>query len=444
MKGLLSLLKSKSFISLLGNGVSALLGLLSFALLARYTSKQEFGSWIIFLTIYGIFDTLRTGMVLNAFIKNYTQAKNQSSQQEVVGSAWQLSLMVNLVYLLLLFLVYIIFLLFNLFPEYQFYIIWLALISMFSLPFNFATWLLNAELKIFQMSLVRVYNQAVFILLFVLFFSLTHFNKIDLILLSYTLAQLITSLYCYFKNWTGFQHFKHKTKNGLLELFEFGKFSMGTLLGSNLLKSSDSFLIGKFLGSIAVATYNVPSRVVEVFDLVIRSFAITNMPALSGIYASGNMVLLKKEFERKTGFLMIILLPASIISFLFAETIVIILAGQQYKDAATLLKLFSIYTALTPLDKLSGVMLDIINKPNLNFIKVILMLTVNVSGDIICLYVFGTLESVALVSTFTFATGVVYGMYLLNKHIEVSFVNLFKLGFEEFSLKFKTIIHNKI
>lgn len=444
MKGLLSLLKSKSFISLLGNGVSALLGLLSFALLARYTSKQEFGSWIIFLTIYGIFDTLRTGMVLNAFIKNYTQAKNQSSQQEVVGSAWQLSLIVNLVYLLLLFLVYIVFISFNLFPEYQFYIIWLALISMFSLPFNFATWLLNAELKIFQMSLVRVYNQAVFILLFVLFFSLTHFNKIDLILLSYTLAQLITSLFCYFKNWTGFQHFKHKTKNGLLELFEFGKFSMGTLLGSNLLKSSDSFLIGKFLGTIAVATYNVPSRVVEVFDLVIRSFAITNMPALSGIYASGNMVLLKKEFERKTGFLMIILLPASIISFLFAETIVIILAGQQYKDAAILLKLFSIYTALTPLDKLSGVMLDIINKPNLNFIKVILMLTVNVSGDIICLYVFGTLESVAIVSTFTFATGVVYGMYLLNKHIEVSFINLFKLGFEEFSLKFKTIIHNKI
>jgi O-antigen/teichoic acid export membrane protein len=156
------------------------------------------------------------------------------------------------------------------------------------------------------------------------------------------------------------------------------------------------------------------------------------------------MVLLKKEFERKTGFLFLLLFPLSIISFVFAEPIVIVLAGNQYKDAALLLKLFSIYTALTPIDKLSGVMLDIINKPRLNFIKVILMLSVNVIGDIVCLYLFGTLESVAIVSTFTFATGVVYGMYLLNKHIEVSFLNVFKLGFQEFVFKFKTITHNNI
>ncbi|MFA9214401.1 MAG: polysaccharide biosynthesis C-terminal domain-containing protein, partial [Candidatus Methylacidiphilales bacterium] len=159
----------------------------------------------------------------------------------------------------------------------------------------------------------------------------------------------------------------------------------------------------------------------------------------SAIYASGNNKLLKKEFERKTGFLFLLLLPASLISFLFAEQIVIILAGEQYKDAAILLKLFSIYTALTPIDKLSGVMLDIINKPNLNFIKVILMLSVNVIGDVICLYYFGTLESVAIVSTFTFSTGVIYGIYLLHKHIDVSFINIFRLGFQEFVFKYQTL-----
>jgi O-antigen/teichoic acid export membrane protein len=294
------------------------------------------------------------------------------------------------------------------------------------------------------MSLARIYNQMLFIVLAIVLLFYFSFDKIVSILIAYSLAQLLTTIICIIKGWTGIQYYKNRTKAGLQDLFQFGKFSMGTLVGSNLLKGSDSFLIGKFLGTVAVATYNVPSRVVDVFDLVIRSFAITNMPALSTIYASGNMVLLKKEFERKTGFLFLLLFPLSIISFVFAEPIVIVLAGNQYKDAALLLKLFSIYTALTPIDKLSGVMLDIINKPRLNFIKVILMLSVNVIGDIVCLYFFGTLESVAIVSTFTFATGVIYGMYLLNKHIEVSFLNVFKLGFQEFVFKFKTITHNNI
>lgn len=444
MKGLVSLLKSKSFISLLGNGISALLGLISFAILARFTNKQEFGIWILFLTAYGIFDTLRTGMVLNALIRNYTQSKTDLERQEVIGSSWNLSIYVNVIYTLAMLFLLGVFYLFNILPEYQFYFIWFVLISLFSLPFNFATWYLNAQMKILEMSLSRIYNQLIFVILVVLFLNYLPQSRIILILLAYTLAQLVTTVICYFKGWTGLEYYSLKTKDGLKKLFHFGKFSMGTLVGSNLLKGSDSFLIGKFLGTGGVATYNVPSRVVDVFDLVIRSFAITNMPTLSAIYASGNNKLLKKEFERKTGFLFILLFPASIISFVFAEELVIILAGEQYRDAAILLKLFSIYTALTPIDKLSGVMLDIINKPDLNFIKVILMLSVNVVGDVFCLYVFGTLESVAIVSTFTFATGVIYGIYLLNKHIDVSFLNIFKLGMQEFVFKYQTLTHKNI
>ncbi len=444
MKGLIKLLKSQSFISLFGNGISALLGLLSFALLARFTNKQDLGIWIIFFTVYGIFDTLRTGMILNAFIKNFTQSNNKEEQSQVIGSSWHLSVLVTIIFVVFTAFCYLVFLVFNILPDYQFFFIWLILISIFSLPFNFTIWLLNAQLQIFKMSFARILNQILFLILFILFLEFIEANKIVLILFAYTLAQLITSVFCIIKGWSGISLYFHKTKEGLKELFHFGKYSMGTLIGSNLLRSSDSFLIGKFLGTIAVATYNVPSKVVDVFDLVIRSFAITNMPVLSKIYSNGDLVLLKKEFERKTGFLFLLLLPASIISFVFAEQIIFILAGNQYTDAVYILKLFAIYTALTPIDKLSGVMLDIINKPNLNYIKVLLMLTVNIIGDVFCLYFYGTLESVAIVSIFTFATGVIYGMYLLNKHINVSFSNLFILGYKEFIFKFNDLTKNSL
>lgn len=444
MKGLIKLFKSQSFISLFGNGISALLGLFSFALLARFTNKQDLGIWIIFLTVYGIFDTLRTGMVLNAFIKNFTQSNNLEDQNQVIGSSWQLALLVNIVFVIFTAFCYLFFLAFNILPAYQFFFIWLILISIFSLPFNFAIWLLNAKIKIFKMSFARILNQILFIILILVFLKFFETEKIVLILFAYTIAQFITSFFCIFKGWTGISLYFNKTKEGLKELFNFGKYSMGTLIGSNLLKSSDSFLIGKFIGTIAVATYNVPSKVVDVFDLVVRSFAITNMPILSKIFSNGDLILLKKEFERKTGFLFLLLLPASIISFVFAEQIIVLLAGNQYKDSVYILKLFAIYTALTPIDKLNGVMLDIINKPNLNYIKVLLMLTVNIVGDVFCLYYYGTLESVAIVSIFTFITGVIYGMYLLNKHINVSFSNLFILGYREFVFKYNDLTKNSI
>lgn len=439
MKGLLEVFKSKSFTSLLGNGVSALLGVLSFSILARFTSKQEFGVWVLFLATYGIFDTLRTGLVLNAFIKNYTQAKSPEEEKTIVGSSLQLSFLVTLIYCIVIGIIYLFFYVFNVLNEYHHFFLWYLLIGIFSMPFNFATWYLNARMKILQMSIVRIVNQILFVVIVLPMLLLVKEQRIIYVLIAYTIAQVLTTGFCVIKGWTGFNYYANRTHKSLTSLFHFGKFSMGTLIGSNLIKNSDAFLIGKFMNSIAVATYSVPSKVVEVFELVIRSFAITNMPLLSALHAKNDIPLLRKEFERKTGFLFLLLLPAALFCFVFAEQIVVVLAGVQYKDAAIILRLFAVYTALTPIDKLSGVMLDIIDKPQLNFIKVILMLSVNVIGDIVCLKIFGTLESVAIVSTLTFATGVLYGMILLKKQINVSFTNLFVLGYEEMHNKYNQI-----
>lgn len=439
MKGLKTVFKSKSVTSLLGNGVSALLGLLSFAILARFTNKQEFGTWILFLATYGIFDTLRTGLVLNAFIKNYTQTNNTEEEKGVVGSSLYLTFLVTFIYLLLIGIIYLVFYSFGILLQYHYFFMWYALVGIFSLPFNFATWYLNARMQILQMSIVRIVNQVLFVAIVLPMLLIFEGDKVVVVLLAYTIAQAFTTIFCAIKGWNGFRYLVNRTKDVLVNLFHFGKYSMGTLIGSNLIKNSDSFIIGKFMDSVSVATYGVPAKVVEVFELVIRSFAITNMPILSALHATNDIPLLRKEFERKTGFLFLLLLPAAIFCFVFAEIIVVMLAGNQYADAAIILRFFAIYTALTPIDKLSGVMLDIINKPQLNFIKVILMLTVNVVGDIVCLKVFGTLESVAIVSTLTFATGMMYGMMLLKRYIGVSYANLFIYGYQEMRFKFNQI-----
>jgi len=432
MKKLSAVLKqSKSFASLLGNGISAFLGVLSFAILARYLSKEEFGQWLLFIASYSIFETLRVGMILNAFIRNFAQASGKEEEKIVVGSSLLLTIILTVLYLLFLGILYGIFYYFNIYIEYLYLFKWYALAGLLTLPHNFGTWYLNASMKMIIMSVIRIINQLIFIALVVVFFY--YRPGLDMIFYAFAISHLLTSLIALLMGWTGMNQLFEYSLESIKKIYHFGKYSMGTLIGSNLLKNSDSFIIGKMLNTLSVAVYNVPMRVLEMIDIPIRSYAVANYPLLSKVHSEGRHELLRHEFERKTGFITLLLLPLSVLCFVFADQIVVLIAGDVYADSAILLRLFSIYSALTPLDRLSGVMLDIINKPEMNFVKVLLMLFVNILGDILAIKYFGNLESVAIVSTFTFVTGMVFGFYLLKKYINISVRNVFKLGLNVWS-----------
>jgi O-antigen/teichoic acid export membrane protein len=186
------------------------------------------------------------------------------------------------------------------------------------------------------------------------------------------------------------------------------------------------------LGSGGVATYNVPARMIEIIEMPLRSFAVTALPQYAKMFAEGATTELKAIFERRTGLVFYLLLPISVLSFLFADWVVLILGGNNYADSAVLLRFFATYMAILPLDKFSGVLLDTINKPEINFIKVMIMLVVNISADYLGIYLFGNLESVAFASTLTFLSGMLFGYYQLNKHLGLNFKNILVFGWDEF------------
>lgn len=442
MQAITQILKSKSFTSLIGNGLGAVLGVVTFALLARVLPKEVFGPYLVFLAIYGIFETLRIGMVMNALVRNLAQCKNKKEEEVVIGSTVFITFLLNVIYVVVIGLLYLIFSSFGLFTEYLYFFKWLIIIAILSAPNNYATWYLNAKLKIFEMSSIRILIQLIFIGL--IWFYIRFNVSISNVLLGYGVANLAATILTVIMGWSGLQHILKYTRAHLLAIFHFGKYSMGTLIGSNLLRSSDTFIIGSsFLGSAGVALYNVPSRILEIIEMPLRSFAITAMPRYAKLYAEKSFELLRAEFERKTGLVFFLLLPISIGSFIFADWIVLIIGGEGYADSAILLRFFASYMAILPLDKFSGVMLDTINKPNLNFYKVMIQLTVNIVGDYIGIMVFGNLQSVAFVSTATFIAGMAFGYYQLNVHMGIQFKNVISFGWDEFKFKSLQIINRQ-
>ncbi|MDE3254120.1 MAG: oligosaccharide flippase family protein, partial [Bacteroidota bacterium] len=205
----------------------------------------------------------------------------------------------------------------------------------------------------------------------------------------------------------------------------------------NLLRSADTFIISiSPMGTAAVALYSIPLKLTELQQIPLRSFVATAFPKMSNASLKGNKDSVRKIFYTYTGALSLLFIAAGIFSFVFAEQIVWLLAGKQYlaagassgKTVIMIMRIFAVYGLLLPLDRMTGIALDSINKPQINALKVFYMVAANVIGDIIAVYVFHSLLLVAVGSVVFTLIGIGTGMYFLNRELELTFSSILKEG----------------
>ena len=114
--------------------------------------------------------------------------------------------------------------------------------------------------------------------------------------------------------------------------------------------------------------------------------------------------------------------------FLLSDVLILFVGGEKYIDATPIFQIFLIYGLFLPFDRLTGIALDAIGKPKLNFYKVLIMAIVNIVGDFIALYFFKSLELVALVTVFNVLAGIVAGYILIKRNINIEILPLLKNG----------------
>ena len=428
-------MRKNAAVSLLGNGAAAVLSLLTTGLLARWIPREAFGNWILFLVSYTLFDTLRSGLLLNGIIQYTTDLPAASTEKESVlnrweGAVWQLGLCFTLgVGPLLIGLVYYIPILTDWVgsPET---VVWFWIISLVSLPANIATWFLHARSRFGPLQWVRILSHALFLVLITALYGAGLLPNYNLYVL-YALANALVSVWAVVKDWSQWQSIRRGTVAERSALLHFGKFTIGTLVGSNLLRSIDTLLLGAVLGPEAVAVYAIPRRLTQLLDLPVRSVIVTAMPQLVKLHNLGQEGAFTRYFERSAGLLWVALLPVSVAGFVLAEPLVMLLGGGQYRDGATLMRFFMVYGAFLPLDRYSGAGLDAINKPWANLLKVLVMLVVQVLGSLLALLTLESTTALAAVSIVTFIMGMFLGFRLVNRYVPVSLMGSVQAGWTE-------------
>lgn len=421
------LLKTDVFTTLSGSGALAVVRLATFALLARWLSRETFGEWVLFQTYYTLFDTVRTGFQ-SAFV-NHASGTDEAAFRRWTGAAWQLSLALTVGANVLLILAAVGAGWLGYEAGGRHLVGWFCALSLVSLPNSLSDWTLYARRQFRWLQSLKLGTQG----LFLLFLAGAWFGGVltaNFLYGAFLLANALVALATFAAGWNRLGAFGAGTAAERGALWRFGRYSTGTLLSANLLRSSDTLLLGALLGPAAVVLYHVPLRVVEMIEMPIRSTVVTSVPRLAALYAQ-NPGEMAAWFQKTAGRLWVVLLPVSVGCFALAEPLVVWLGGEGYRDSAGLLRIFMVYTALMPLERYGGIGLDAVRKPYLNLTKVALMLAVNVAGDLVALVGFHSVTGVAVASIATFLTGLGLGYFWLEKSIPVTLVGTMRSGLKE-------------
>ena len=435
-KNIVLKIKNKHFLSLVGNGSMSVLSMVTVGILLRFMPKNDVGYWFFFQSIFVLLDTFRTGFLQVAMLKFYTGVEKIKADV-VLGSVWFLSLLITSI-LIIINLLSIFFLPYVHNVGIVSVIEWFGLTFLFTLPSAIASWILQSDQRFDKLLLLRIINQGAFILMVLLVIIFKNLN-LNLILMINAVSSALVSLYCITQGWTRIKTFRKRTKESIMELFHFGKYSFGTTISTNLLRSSDTFIIMFVLGAAgpaAVAMYTIPMRLMEIIEIPLRAFLSTGMPAMSEAFNKGNRQEVVTIMQKYAGTLTLALLPVSVVAILLADVAITLLGGSQYSgtNAVSVYRIFMCFAMFFPIDRFLGVTLDIIHQPKINFYKVLVMLVTNIAFDFIGIHLFGNINGVAVATLFTFLSGVFFGYFWLKKYLDFTIIGFFTVGFGEIKI----------
>ncbi len=409
-------------------------------LLFRVLPKETYGVWVLFLSITSILEVGRIGLLQNAMIKYLAT----SSGDEETGKITTASLVLNG----LMTLGIVAFLLLLCFPISQ----WLdapelatllkiyCLTTIALIPFFQGNYIQQANLDFRGIFWGNVVKGG--ILFFYILFLFV--KKADVTLVQLAFCQIAAAMGASITAILFAKPFLRLSKEidweWLKKLFNFGKYVLGTNLSTQLYKNVDKLLLGGLPGGgqAAVALYDAAIKITNFTDVPTASMANMLYPQSAKRVLDGSDAV-KNLYEKAVGAIMAFMLPCIIAVMIFADWIIFIVAGNEYSEAANILRVTILFGFFMPYAVQFGTVLDSIGKPRINFIYTIGSLILTALLNLFFINKYGAMG--AAIGTLTaYAITFVFMQAFLRKHLKVNLLNpfVYMVHFYQKALKFGT------
>ena len=428
--GFLERFRNKHFLVLSGNGFTSVVGLVQGSLLAHMLSLSDAGIWWTFLGLVSYCEAARYGLLATATVKFYV-GKDAERSRAVMGSIWVLALLLTLIILTINWGLY------KAFPHtgnvgIDIYLRWVGITYLSTLPADAAFWRLQAKEKYGAYFWFRMLNSASTIIAFIVL-AILHKLTLENALIYNLFTNCLSSIVGLLFNLTGVRSIFYQTRQSVIELFNYGKYTLLTTSFSVLIYQVDNWIINIMLGSEQVAVYNIAIRLLPIIDLPLRSFVTTGTTEMAIQYNQNNSHQIAYIFKKYTGMLTLAFIPIILGSLLFGNLAIHFYGGKQYDAtiAASAFSIFMMVGILYPFDRFNGVTLDITNHAQVNSKKVALMLVVKVITAIVGILIFKNIYGIVFGIFLSTVAGVVFGHYYLRKQITYTITEILQLGFSE-------------
>lgn len=406
MRRLLAVFRHRNTLSLVGQGAQAGFGMLVFLLLARTVEADALGSWVLYLATASLLHMGRRGIVKTGLVR-FVAGADAPARRRMVGAGWALAVAVTAVESLLVMAWGA----WGPIPNgFGLFVTWYPVLAWATLPLHVGMWLAEADDRFERVAIASLLTRGGLAGVAMLAFWAPDAWSIAQIVQADVGLTAVASVLFALLGWTDLRTVVSTRWADFRVLLDFGKYSMGTLLSTHLLSSSDTYLIGLLLGPTAVAVYSVAQKAIRLIQVPLQAFSATIFPKLSAYARAGDSEALHTSIRQWTRRITLGLLPALCVLFLAADPVVRLLGGDAYAHAAPVLRWLLLYLALSPLDRALGMLLDSLGTPRFNFAKVGLMVVVNVAGNLVALLIWESVVAVAAVTTLTLGAGIVLGV----------------------------------
>lgn len=181
-------------------------------------------------------------------------------------------------------------------------------------------------------------------------------------------------------------------------------------------EKSSVFLIGYFLNPVSIAAYEIALKIPDGFSRLFRSFIIVFFPSFSELVSEGHREDAKKVMNKSLVLFSTVIVGLVLISFLFAEELVVFVFSESYADVAFAFVLLMLNVYLRVISNIMGYGIvgagDSTASAKVNTISIV----VNLTASILFIPRFGYV-------------GAIYSMILMNAISQISyFVFLWRAG----------------
>ncbi len=223
------------------------------------------------------------------------------------------------------------------------------------------------------------------------------------------------------------------------KLLAYGKYVLGTNLGTMFYKNIDKLALGQLLGPAAFAVYDAAGKVTQMIETPSFSMAQIVFPQSAGRMEEEGAPGIKRLYERSVAAILAIILPFIALVLLFAEPIIRVFAGDQYAASAGVMRWTAFFGLFMPFAVQFGTILDSTGKPAVNFActSSTALLNLGLSYWFVTRYgLFGA----AFATLTTYAISFVFMQYYLYKKFKINALRTFLYIPELYRLGWKLLI----